>query len=150
MKWYGYALVLVAGLEVAQAAPLAGGPSGGRLLDSSPRAEFLVNPERKVEIRFVDEHLKLVPAAGQVVGIIAEAPAGKSRLDVEPREGALVTTTPLPEGDGYTVVVQIRATADAKPQNFRVPLQLEPCGDCQRAEYACTCESHAEDAGHGP
>lgn len=149
MKQFGFVVALFAGLQLAQAAPPAGGPTGGRLLESSPRAEFLVNAERKIEIRFLDEQLKAVPVAGKSVSIIAEASAGKVKLEVEPKGDALVTTTPLPEGDGYNVVVQIRATADAKPQNFRVPLHLENCGGCKRAEYACTCESHGEDDGHG-
>jgi hypothetical protein len=40
------------------------------------------------------------------------------------------------------VVVQTRASAEAKPKNFRVDLNLEMCGECKKKEYACTCEGH--------
>jgi hypothetical protein len=51
-----------------------------------------------------------------------------------------VSKTTLPAGEPYRVVVQVRATPDAKPQNFRLDLNLALCGECQRAEYACTCD----------
>jgi hypothetical protein len=126
-----------------------GGPNGGRLLDNEPpRAEFLVNAERRVEIRFYDEGLYPVAPAGQVVSVIAEAPGGKARLELQRAGDAWVSKGALPEGDGYQVIVQIQADAAARPRNFRVPLHLEICEGCQRAEYACTCD-HAGEDGHG-
>ena len=50
-----------------------------------------------------------------------------------------MSKTKLPEGDGYNVVVQFKQTAEAKPQNFRFKLDLATCGECKRAEYACSC-----------
>jgi hypothetical protein len=50
-----------------------------------------------------------------------------------------VSKTKLPEGDGYNLVVQLRQTADAKPQNFHFKLETHVCGECKRAEYACIC-----------
>lgn len=130
-------------------ADVVGGPKGGRLLDNDPpRAEFLVNAERKVEIRFYDDGLNPTPPDGQVVAVIVEAPSGKARLDVLPQGDALVSSVALPEGDGYTVVVQIKASATARPQNFRIALHLEICEGCSRAEYACTCD-HAGEGEHG-
>jgi hypothetical protein len=38
-------------------------------------------------------------------------------------------------------VVQTRASAEAKPKNFRVDLNLEMCAECQKKEYACICEA---------
>lgn len=126
-----------------------GGPRGGRLLENeAPRAEFLVSEARRIEIRFYDAALAPVAPAGQVVNASAEAPAGKTRLEFAREGDALVSTTALPEGDGYTVVLQLRARADAKPQNFRIPLHLETCGGCDRAEYACTCEHGPDEHGH--
>ena len=51
----------------------------------------------------------------------------------------LVSKTPLPEGDGYNVVVQIKAKPDAKPKNFRIKYDTGTCGECKRPQYACTC-----------
>ena len=38
-----------------------------------------------------------------------------------------VSLTPLPEGDDYNIVVQIRATAGAKPTNYRVYFEDKLC-----------------------
>jgi hypothetical protein len=116
------------------------GPKGGRLLEmTSPRAEFIVEKDRTVAIAFYDDQLQPLPAGNQVVTVIAEAKSGKARLELTRKDGRLVSTTPLPEGEGYTVVVMLKAREDTKSQNFRFKLDLHTCGGCQRAEYACTC-----------
>lgn len=119
------------------------GPAGGRLLETEPaRAEFVVNPAGKAEIRFYDAALKPVAPATQVVAVTAEPAAGRVKLEVERAEFGFVTKEVLPPGGPYRVVVQVRATPEAKPQNFRIDLNLGNCAGCDRAEYACTCESH--------
>jgi hypothetical protein len=117
------------------------GPRGGRLLQTdAPRPEFFVEKDRTVSIAFYDANKKKVPAAAQVVTAVAEAKSGKAKLEFEKKGDLLVSKSPLPEGNGYTVVVQYRANAEAKPQNFRIPLNTETCGGCKFAEYACTCD----------
>ncbi len=125
------------------------GPRGGRLLElESAHAEFLVNDVKRIEIRFYDESGAVTAPGEQVVNVIADAPAGKAKLELQKDGDALVSTAALPEGDGYTVVVQIRANAAARPKNFRIPVHLERCDECNRAEYACTCEHAGDDHGH--
>lgn len=117
------------------------GPRGGRLLQTdAPRPEFFVEKDRTVSIAFYDANKKQVPAAAQTVSAVAEAKTGKTKLEFEKKGELLVSKSPLPEGNGYNVVIQYRATAEAKPQNFRIPLNTEACGGCKRAEYACTCD----------
>ena len=131
--------VLFAGLITLTAADkkIVGGPKGGRLLEKTePRAEFYVEKDRTVTIAFYDGTLKPVTVAGQTVTVIAD---GKTKLEFEKKGDVLVSKANLPEGDGYSVVVQFKQTAEAKPQNFRFKLELHNCGGCQRAEYACTC-----------
>ncbi len=116
-------------------------PKGGRLLDKTkPHAEFVVEKDRTVTINFYNENLKPVAATTQRVTVQANAPSGKAKLDFEKQGDALVSKTKLPEGDGYTLVVQFKQTADAKPMNLRFKLDLSTCGECKRAEYACTCD----------
>ena len=116
------------------------GPRGGRLLETEgPRPEFFVEKDRTVSIAFYDANQKKVPAGAQTVTAIAEVKSGREKLEFEIKGDLLVSKSPLPEGNGYTVVVQYRPTAGARPKNFRVPLNLETCGGCDRAEYACTC-----------
>lgn len=144
-KW----MTLMALLAATVQAGVVGGPRGGKLLDhTTPRAEFFVNAERKVEVRFYDAALKVVPPGEQVVNIIAEAPSGKARLSMQRAGDALISAEALPEGDGYLIVVQIKADPAGKTQNFRITYHAELCGECQRAEYACTCE-HAGDGEDG-
>lgn len=120
--------------------PAQAGPLGGRLLSlDGAKAEFFVKPDRTILVAFYDDALKPVAPAAQVVTAIAEAPSGKVKLEFQPKDEALVSTAPLPEGSGYNIVVQIRATTDARPKNFRIAFETHTCGECNRPEYACTC-----------
>ena len=135
------AVALGVGLFTAAAAEKTeAGPKGGRLLaKTEPRAEFFVEKDRSVTIAFYDEKLKPVPVADQTVTVIADAKGGKTTLAFEKKGNVLVSKTKLPEGDGYNVVVQFKQTAEAKPLNLRFKLDLHTCGECKRAEYACSC-----------
>jgi hypothetical protein len=116
------------------------GPKGGRLLEmDAPRAEFFVEKDRTVSLTFYDTKLKPVTVSDQNATATAETTSGKVKMEFVKKGDALVSRTALPEGDGYTVVLQLKSTADAKPKNFRIPLELHICGGCNRAEYACTC-----------
>lgn len=134
--------VLCAGILTLNAAAQKhlGGPKGGRLLDKTePHAELVVEKDRSVTINFYSEDMNPVAATTQNVTVIADAKSGKATLQFGKKGGVLVSKTKLPEGEGYTVVVQFRRSADSKPQNFRFKLDLHTCGECKRAEYACTC-----------
>jgi len=63
-------------------------------------------------------------------------------LALEKTSAGFVSVGALPAGEPYRVVVQVRASPEARPQNFRIDLNLEECGECSRAEYACICEGH--------
>ena len=133
------AAILIAGNSFG-ADKIVPGPKGGRLLENEvPRAEFFVEKDRTVTITFYDANLKPVTPAEQVVSAVAEPKSGKTKLEFEKKGDALVSKTPLPEGDGYNVVVQIKANPDAKPQNFRIKFDTGTCAECKRAEYACIC-----------
>jgi hypothetical protein len=124
----------------AFAKPLAG-PKGGKILTTeAPHAEFFVEKNRTVTVTFYDAALKPVAPGEHIVNAVAEAKTGKVKLEFEKTAAGFVSKQPLPEGDDYTVVVQIRDAAGAKPKNHRVLFHDEVCGECKRAEYACTCE----------
>jgi len=133
--------VLALGMSLAQAAEkVTAGARGGRLLENeTPRAEFFVEKDRTVSLTFYDKDMKPVPVAAQSATATAETKAGKKRIEFEKKGDVLVSEQPLPEGNGYTVVLQLKQSADAKPKNFRIPLNLNICSKCQHAEYACTC-----------
>ncbi len=122
------------------------GPKGGRILTTdAPHVEFFVEKDRTVTVSFYDKALKPMALSGQVVTATAEAKTGKVNLTFAEKSGALVSKIALPEGDDYTVVVQVRDNASARPKNYRVSFHDEVCGECKRAEYACVCD----DAGKG-
>lgn len=116
-------------------------PKGGRLLEKTePHAEFVIEKDRSVTINFYSEDLKPVAVTTQSVVAIADAPGGKARIEFERKGDGLAGKSKLPAGEGYVIVVQFRQTPDAKPQNLRFKLDLSTCGECKRAEYACTCD----------
>ena len=116
-------------------------PKGGRLLDKTePHAEFVVEKDRTATINFYNHDMKQVAVTTQSVTAIADVKSGKATLQFEKKGASLVSTTKLPEGEDYNVVVQFKQTADAKPMNLRFKLDLHICGGCQRAEYGCTCD----------
>jgi hypothetical protein len=125
------------------------GPNRGKMLEVEPlHAEFLLNADRTVTVTFYDEAGKnAVAPAAQTVTVIAETPFGKAKLELAAKDGAFKSSEPLPEGEGYRVVVQIRDTPEAKPKNFRIDLVTHACGECKYAEYACICD-HASEGGH--
>jgi hypothetical protein len=128
-------------LTAAEKSKLEGGPKGGRILErTTPKAEFLVEKDKMVSINFYDASLNPVAPADQIVTVIAEATDGKQKIEFEKKGNALVSKSKLPEGDGYNVIVQFKQTPEAKPQNFRFKLDLNSCGECKRAEYACICD----------
>jgi hypothetical protein len=121
-------------------AKVQAGPRGGRLLDTfSPRPEFFVEKDRKISLTFYNADKKPVAVTDQTATATAETKQGRVKLEFEKKGDTLISRTALPEGDGYTVVLQLKANPDARPKNFRIPLHLYECGGCKRAEYACTC-----------
>lgn len=116
------------------------GPKGGRVLEvGTQHAEFFVQPDKKAAIYFYDAEMKaLVPGAQEIV-LIAEAPSAKARLEFDKTAEGFISKSVIPEGASYRVVLQVRETAGAKPENFRIDYNSAMCGGCQRAEYACTC-----------
>jgi hypothetical protein len=124
----------------------AAGPSGGRVIEiEGGHAEFFIQPDRKVRVTILDEANKPIAPGGQRITAIAEAPGGKARLTFGRTAEAFVSETALPDGDGYRIVLQIRATESTKPQNTRIDYNPAICEGCKHPEYACTCtgEGHA-------
>lgn len=122
-------------------ATIKAGPRKGRLLEvEKQKAEFFVEKDRTISIAFYDAEMKAQPAADHVVSATAEAPTGKVKLEFEKKGDLLISKAPLPAGELYTVVVQLKSSAADKPKNFRIKLDLSTCAGCNNPEYACTCD----------
>lgn len=137
-------ILIIAALATTSAfadAKVKAGPRKGLLLDlGSKQAEFFVEKDRSISIAVYDAALKAQPASTEVITATAEAPGGKTKIEFEKKGDLFVSTTKLPEGEGYQIVVQAKSTPDAKTKNFRIKLQLYICKGCGNAEYACTCD----------
>jgi hypothetical protein len=127
-------ITLLASAAAFAAKPIPG-PKGGKILTTAaPHAEFFVEKDRKVTVTFYDAKLQPVAPGAQVVSAVAEAKSGKATLAFDKTASGFADL----HDDGVVV-------AGASPKNYRVLFHDEICGDCKRAEYACTCE----DAGKG-
>ena len=116
------------------------GPNGGRILTSiEPHAEFLVTADRKVQITFVDDALKPIAPAAQVVTVTTGERSAPVKMSFTKTGDTLVSEQTVPEGNNFPVVVQIKTTPDAKASVEKFTLNLSNCPDCKYAEYACIC-----------
>jgi hypothetical protein len=138
-------LVLVAmGFSVvnvhAQEKKKTAGPNGGRIIAAvEPRAEFLVLPDRKVQITFLDPAGKATPPANQSVTITAGDRMAPTTLTFSKSGNTLLSNAALPAGDAVPAVVQIKPTPAAKAVTEKFNVDLSKCGECTLAEYACVC-----------
>ena len=138
-------LALALTASAAETSKPIAGPKGGKLLQNDPpRAEFFVEKDRSVAITFYNDALKPVPATDQTAVIWADAKSGRVKLETEKKDGALISKQPLPEGEGYNVIVQLKPKPDAKAQSFKINYHTEACEKCKLAEYACICPPEAE------
>lgn len=134
------ALLCAGLLNLCAGEKIQAGPKGGRILEkTTPRAEFFVEKDQTVAVYFYDAAGKPVAPANQAVTVIAEPSGAKQKLDFVKKGDALMSTTKLPAGDGYNLIVQFKQESNAKPQNYRFKLDTTICGGCKLAEYACTC-----------
>lgn len=119
------------------------GPNGGRVLPAEPQAvEFFVDAERHAVLTALDAAGNAVSAQGAQITVIAETADGRVTPELVATEHGFRSAAPLPAATPYRVIVQVRAEPGARPQNFRLDLELHECGECKLAEYACICEGH--------
>ena len=123
------------------------GPNGGKILTSvEPHCEFLVTPERKVRLTFLDEEGKPAKVGEQQATAHCGDRANPTRLAFSAHEGVLISDKPLPAGNTVPMVLQLKMAADGKTVTERFAVNLADCPGCHLKEYACTCE-HASGGG---
>lgn len=116
------------------------GPNGGRVLTTiDPHAEFLVTPDRKVQITFLGEDGKAIASAGQIITVTTGDRQAPTKLTFIAEDGKFLSEQKIPEGNDLPTVVQIKTAPDAKAAVERFNLNLANCSGCKLPEYACTC-----------
>lgn len=122
------------------------GPTGGKLITAvEPHVEFFINKDQKVEIRFIDDDMKVVAQGTQVVSVTLGDRDKPTRLSFTKDGDKLVSDKAIPEGNNLPTVVQIREKEGAKPVNEKFNLNLSDCPTCKYKEYACICEHDHEE-----
>lgn len=134
------ASLLVAGAAPAEEAHLEAGPNGGKLVGTPPdQAEVIISDDGILAVTFLNAEKKPVEPGTRTVTVFAQLESGRQPVEMVAKDNAFVSTEPLPEPEGYVVVVQTRASADARPTNTRLNYEMHVCGGCDLKEYACTC-----------
>jgi hypothetical protein len=105
------------------------GPKGGRViyLDSTtvPNVEFVVNKDERAEILLLDKARKPIALADHAITVTAGPRASAKKLTVE-KQGDGFITEKVPAGAPYTVVIQVKENAKAKPLIARVNYNPAP------------------------
>ena len=121
------------------------GPTGGKLItEVEPHVEFFVNKDNKVEIRFIDDDMKVVAPGEQVISVTLGDRSAPTKLSFTKEGNMLISDKAIPEGENLPTVVQIKTTPDAKAVTEKFNLNLAQCPTCKNKEYACTC-AHGEE-----
>ena len=116
------------------------GPNGGRIMKSIvPQAEFFVTSDRKVQITFLSEDGKAIAPAAQSVTVTAGERSAPTKLTFVKSGDTLISEQPLPDGNDFPTVVQIKVTPEAKAVAVKFNLNLSECPGCKLKEYACIC-----------
>lgn len=116
------------------------GPNGGRVITKvTPNVEFLVQPDRRVKLTFLDAEGKPVAAGQATAALTGGDRMNPAKLAFMKDGDALVSDKALPAGEIVPVVLQLRMTpeGEAVMQKFNVNFAI--CPECQHAEYACIC-----------
>lgn len=140
MKTHLILLIAALGLLPLHANETPAAPKGGKLFPlESGYLEFFVNADHRGEIVIYDGGLKPMPTGDQDVTVTAGTREKQEKLAVENGD-AMWTTAALPAGDGYFVILQLKANAEDTPKTLRLRYLEETCSGCNLPEYACTCE----------
>ena len=111
-----------------------------RALRLEPRAEFFVTPDRKVQITFLAKDGTAIAPAAQIPTVTAGDRAAPTKLTFARKGNVLLSTSPLPAGNDFPVVVEIEPSPGATKIVEKFYFDSSQCGECKNAEYACICE----------
>lgn len=137
--------LVIASLALVQAAEKIKAPNGGRIVYGvTPHAEFLVTPEKKIEIRFLDDAGKVIAPATQTAAVVMGDRANPTRLAFTKDSDKLVSDKTVPAGDELPVVLQIKVTPEAKTVTEKFNLNMSKCPTCSNPEYACSCDHDSD------
>ncbi len=98
-----------------------------------PHAEFYVNKENRIEIRFVDDDNRVLAPAGQTVSVIMGDRSKPTKLAFAKDGDKLVSDQVIPSGNLLPTVVQIKSDSEGKTVMDRFNLNLDSCRSARTA-----------------
>lgn len=101
-------------------------------------AAFLVLPDRRVRLTFVDG--AVVSPGDRIATVTTGERSAPVRLTFKAEGESLVSENPLPDGKAFPVILQIQSLPGEKPALAKFQLDLSICGGCKKPEYVCSCE----------
>ena len=118
------------------------GPHGGRVFKlesaTTPRLEVAARDGRFV-IRVLDAKNKPIPLDARTLAITAGERSKPEKLTVE--KSGETFTAPIPRGEKFPIVFQIREKEGAKPLTARMNYDAKPCAECKKPEWMCVCRA---------
>ena len=116
-------------------------PNKGKLITTvTPQAEFSVREDRKVQITFYDEKMKVVAPSTQVVSVLTGKRSAPVEMSFKVEGKALVSDKAVPEGNKFPTIVAIKSNEDADEVVTKFTLDLNAHSGCADKEHSC--ESH--------
>jgi hypothetical protein len=117
------------------------GPNQGRILEFSTDETMhgeVVLKEDKLHIALLDKDMKPVKVESQSLSATAGTRQKPVKLETTPIEGGFSLSAP---GDGEWLILQYKATPDAKPITARLHFETKNCAPCSQPEWRCACAS---------
>ena len=145
-------LTLFAAVALAASSALAHqdieiGPKGGRIFklesETTPRLEVAAKDSQFV-IYVLDAANKPLPLADRALTITAGERSKPEKLAVAKTGEAF--TAPIPKGEEFPIVFQIREKEGLKPLTARMNYNAKPCPECRKPEWMCACGSEEKKA----
>lgn len=131
-------LALAAGPAVAHEG-IELGPNKGRIIefstDESVHGE-VTEKDGKLHISLLDKEMKPMKIEAQALTATAGTRQMPVKLEVTKDESQF--TLPVPKEDEW-LILQYKATADAKSITARLHFNIKTCGPCGNPEWRCAC-----------
>lgn len=115
-------------------------PHNGRLMElDKMHVEFLVEADKTVRVYLYDGELKPMKPSDQTVSLLVQGKdSSKTKTELANKNDSFVSDAAITIPEGAKAVLTVKV--GGKPNNLRFDLNMENCGGCKNAEYACSCE----------
>ena len=115
------------------------GPNKGRILEFSNNETMhgeVIDKDGKLQIALLDKDMKPVKIEAQTLTATAGQRNNQTKLEVIVQGDAFTLATPTA---GDWIILQFKASADAKAITARLHYDTKKCEPCSNPEWSCAC-----------